>query len=351
MIMIKKSKTKTPTSSRDSTSSATPVIIRTRSQRSTLLRDVSIAFAAALVAASAALFAAGSAAAQEQAHAESPVDKINAEAAKAEISVQSLRGHITMLSGSGGNISVFTSKDGKLMVDGGIAVSRPRLSKAIDSLGPGSLKYLIDTHWHWDHTDGNDWLHAAGATIIGHENTLKRLSESVRVEDWTHTFPPAPAGARPTVIVDTDKTLEFGGETLVMHYYGPCHTDSDMYVYFKKADVLAVGDTFWNGVYPFIDIVTGGSIDGMIRAANVNIALATDHTIVVGGHGPVGNRAQLIEFRDMLAGIRKNVAQLKGQGKSLEQTIAAKPTARWDAKWGNFVIDPAFFTRLVYRGV
>jgi glyoxylase-like metal-dependent hydrolase (beta-lactamase superfamily II) len=115
--------------------------------------------------------------------------------------------------------------------------------------------------------------------------------------------------------------------------------------------VLATGDTFWNGVYPFIDIVTGGSIDGMIRAANANIALATDNTIVVGGHGPVGNRAQLIEYRDMLAGIRKNVAKLKEQGKTIEQTVVAKPTAAYDAKWGHFVIDPALFTRLVYRGV
>jgi glyoxylase-like metal-dependent hydrolase (beta-lactamase superfamily II) len=292
-----------------------------------------------------------SAAGQEPAPKASPVDKINAEAGKAQIAVVQLRGHIAVLMGSGGNISVFTSHDGKLMVDGGIAVSQPRLSSAIDHLGAGSVKYLINTHWHWDHTDGNDWLHQAGATIIAHENTLKRLSETVRVEDWSHTFPPAPVGARPTVIVDSEKSLDFGGETLDMHYYGPCHTDSDMYVYFKKADVLAVGDTFWNGVYPFIDIVTGGSIDGMIRAANANIALATEHTIVVGGHGPVGNRAQLVEFRDMLAGIRKNVAQLKAQGKTMEQAVLAKPTAAYDAKWGHFVIGPAFFTRLVYRGV
>src|SRR4051812_5555634 len=231
---------------------------------------------ASLFAAGAATVGARSATGQELAPPSSPVDKINAEAAKAEITVVPLRGHISVLMGSGGNISVLTGRDGKLLVDGGIGVSRPRLSRAIDRLGPGVVKFLINTHWHWDHTDGNDWLHQIGATIVAHENTLKRLSETVRVEDWSHTSPPTPPGARPTSIVDGEKTLEFGGETLVMHYYGPCHTDSDMYVYFKKADVLAVGDTFWNGVYPFIDVVTGGSIDGMIRAANTNIALATD---------------------------------------------------------------------------
>lgn len=322
-----------------------------RSGRAARYRKLTATLIASLFVAGVTAVSERSASGQELAPPASPVDKINAEAAKAEIKVVPLRGHISVLMGSGGNISVFTSRDGKLLVDAGIAVSRPRVSRAIDRLGPGSVKFLINTHWHWDHTDGNDWLHQLGATIIAHENTLKRLSETVRVEDWSHTFPPAPPGARPTSIVDAEKTLVFGGETLDMHYYGPCHTDSDMYVYFKKADVLAVGDTFWNGVYPFIDIVTGGSIDGMIRAANANIALATDHTLIVGGHGPVGNRAQLVEFRDMLAGIRKNVAQLKAQGKTMEQAVLAKPTAEYDAKWGNFVIGPAFFTRLVYRGV
>ena len=110
-------------------------------------------------------------------------------------------------------------------------------------------------------------------------------------------------------------------------------------------------DTFWNGYNPFIDYVTGGSIDSMIRAANKNIALVTAKTIIVPGHGPVGNGAQLIEYRDMLVAIRKKVAMLKRQGKSLAEIIAGKPTAAYDAKWGGFVIDPAFFTRLVYKGV
>jgi glyoxylase-like metal-dependent hydrolase (beta-lactamase superfamily II) len=120
---------------------------------------------------------------------------------------------------------------------------------------------------------------------------------------------------------------------------------------FAKVDVLAAGDTYWNGLYPFIDTGVGGRIDGMIQAANANIALATDKTIVVPGHGPVSVRAQLIEYRDILVGIRDNVAALKKQGKSLGEVIAAKPSAAYDAKWGGFVIDPAFFTRLVYNSL
>jgi glyoxylase-like metal-dependent hydrolase (beta-lactamase superfamily II) len=137
----------------------------------------------------------------------------------------------------------------------------------------------------------------------------------------------------------------------VLKGFGPGHTDTDVTVYFTKADVMALSDIFWNGVYPFIDGDTGGSIDGMIRLVNASLEHVTDKTIIVPGHGPVGNRAKLIEFRDMLVGIPENVARLKKQGKSLDEVIAAKPTAAYDAKWGGFVIDPAFFTRLVYTGL
>jgi glyoxylase-like metal-dependent hydrolase (beta-lactamase superfamily II) len=285
------------------------------------------------------------------AQATSPVTKINEAAAKADISVQQLRGNISVLMGSGGNIVVFTSPEGKLLVDAGIAVSRPRIQAALDSISQAPLKYVINTHWHWDHTDGNAWMHDLGATIVAQENTLKRLSTTTRVEDWNYTFKPAPIGGRPTVLVKTDKTINFNGETVVIKGYGPGHTDTDVSVYFTKADVMSLGDIWWNGYYPFIDYSTGGSIDAMIRLTNTYLNSVTDNTIIVPGHGPVGNRAQLIEFRDMLVAIRANVAHLKKQGQSLDDIIAAKPTAAYDAKWGGYVIDPAFFTRLVYAGV
>ena len=285
------------------------------------------------------------------AEAGSPGVKSNEAAATADITVQRLRGNISVLMGSGGNVTVLTGPDGKLLVDAGIAVSRPRIEAALASISDAPIKYLIDTHWHWDHTDGNEWVHQAGATIIAQENTLKRLSTTTRVEDWNYTFQPWPIDARPTVVFTKDKPLHFDGETVVLRGYGPGHTDSDISVYFKKADVMALGDIFWNGVYPFIDIATGGSIDGAIRLANRCLAQVTDRTIIVSGHGPVGDRAQLVEFRDMLVAVRKNVARLKKQGKSLDEVLAAKPTAAYDAKWGGFVIDPAFFTRLVYASL
>ena len=282
---------------------------------------------------------------------EGPVEKINAEAATAVITVTPLRGGLSVLMGSGGNITVLTVKDGKLMVDAGIAVSRKRIAEALLSTGPGSPKYLIDTHYHWDHTDGNGWVHGLGATIMAHENTLKRVSTATRVDDWKFTFPVYSADARPTQFTGAEKNLEFGGTKIQIKYYGASHTDSDVWVYFEKPNVLSTGDTFWNGVYPFIDNENGGSIDGMIRASNANIARADANTIVVPGHGPVGDRAQLVEFRDMLVAIRKNVADLKKKGMSRDQVVAAHPTADFDAKWGGFVLDGAFFTRIVYDGL
>ena len=278
-------------------------------------------------------------------------EDINAEAAKADIVVQPLRGNISVLMGSGGNISVLTGADGKLMVDGGIAVSQKKIAAALDVIGSGPVKYLINTHWHWDHTDGNAWLHRTGATIIAHENTVKDLSSTIHVDEWQHTFMPVPPDALPTVTIKNDKVLKFDSTTISLKYYGLSHTNSDISVFYKEPNILQTGDTWWNGYYPMIDYAAGGSIDGMIRAANINISLATDKTIVIPGHGPVGNRAQLIAYRDMLVAIRTNVAKLKKQGKTLAETIAAKPTAAYDAAWGGFVIDPNLFTLLVYRGV
>jgi glyoxylase-like metal-dependent hydrolase (beta-lactamase superfamily II) len=282
---------------------------------------------------------------------ESPVIIIRKAAATAKINVTKLRGNVSVLEGSGGNITVLTGPDGKLLVDAGITASRPQITQALDSLSPDPVKHLINSHWHFDHTDGNEWLHSTGAEITAHENTRKHLSVTTRVEDWNFTFPPAPAGALPTKLFNSEQTLLLNGATLALKYYPPAHTDSDISVHFTDADIIDVADTLWNGHFPFIDYSTGGSIDGMICAAEANVARVTDKTIVISGHGPVGNKSQLIEFRDMLVSVREKVSTLKKEGKSLEEVIAAKPTADYDAKWGGFVIDGNFFTRLVYAGV
>ncbi|KQZ69195.1 cyclase [Rhodanobacter sp. Root561] len=256
-----------------------------------------------------------------------------------------------MLEGSGGNIGVLVTPREKFMVDSGIAVSKDKLSRALAELGPATVTHVIDTHWHWDHTDGNAWLHDAGAQIIAHPRTATYLARTEVVDDWRHSFDALPASGRPTTLVSRHKRFLVGSEKIDVEAIPPAHTDGDLFVRFHNADVLFVGDTYWNGMYPFIDNKHGGSIDGMIRAADRGLQMSGKNTIIVPGHGPIATRADLEAYRSLLQAIRNNVAKLKGEGKSLEATIAAKPTAAYDAKWGNSLIDPAFFTRLVYDGL
>jgi len=279
------------------------------------------------------------------------VEEARQSGATAKITTQTLRGNVSALIGSGGNIGVLTGPDGKLIIDSGYSRSQKQIADALARVSGDPIKHLINTHWHFDHTDGNDWMHSAGATIMAHENTKKHLSTTTRVEDWNFTFPASPAGAIPTDVFNADKTLYRNGATIALKCYDPAHTDSDISVYFAEADVLHTGDTWWNGYFPFIDYSTDGSLDGMIRAAEANVARVTDKTIVIPGHGPVGGKAEMIEYRDTLATIHDRVAALKREGKSLNEIVAAKPTAAYDAKWGGGFVNGDFFTKLVYKGV
>ena len=271
--------------------------------------------------------------------------------ATAKITVQALRRDISVLLGPGGNIAVLTGPDGKLLIDAEVVTARPNVTAALASINADPIKQLINTHWHFDHTGGNEWLHQAGASILAHENTRKRLSVDTRVEGWVYTFPAAPAGAIPTTVFQDEHTVHANRSTLALKYYGPAHTDSDISVHFTEADVLHTGDTFWNRNYPFIDYSTGGSIDGQIRAAEANLGKVSATTIVIPGHGAVAGKADLTLFRDVLVDAREKVAKLKKQGRTLPDVIAAKPTARYDEEWGQGFQSPKSFLGWVYQGV
>jgi glyoxylase-like metal-dependent hydrolase (beta-lactamase superfamily II) len=279
------------------------------------------------------------------------VEKARKDAANATITVQRLRSNVSVLMGAGGNIAVLSGRDGKLLIDAGFAGARPKIADALAGISSDPIKHLINTHWHFDHTDGNEWLHSAGATILAHENTRKHLSTSTRVEGWAFTFPPSSASAIPSEVFSTERTLDLNGAKIALKYYEPAHTDSDISVHFTNADLIHVGDTFWNGYYPFIDYSTGGSIDGMIQATEANLAKISNDTIVVPGHGAIGDKAQLIFYRDLLVTARDKVATLKKQGRSLDEVVATKPTAVWDDKWGRGFMSPRMFTGLVFEGV
>jgi glyoxylase-like metal-dependent hydrolase (beta-lactamase superfamily II) len=271
--------------------------------------------------------------------------------AEGDIDTLILRDGVSVLMGSGANIVVLSGNRGKFLVDAGIGVSEAKVKAALNAISPTPIIYVVNTHWHWDHTDGNGWMQRSGATIIAHWNTLKYLSQSTHVDDWNWTMPPISPEARPTILVDNSTTFIFAGDTIHVEHYGPGHTDGDLSIYFEKADILALGDTFWNGNYPFIDNQDGGNINDAIKWIDKAIERTTNKTLVVPGHGPVGTRTQLIEFRDMLRTVRDKVAALKRKDKSLEEIIAVKPSAGFDEKWGQFVIDPAHFIRLVYAGL
>ena len=279
------------------------------------------------------------------------VQKARKDAAGAKVTIQQLRGNVSILMGAGGNIAVLPGRDGKLLVDAGFAGSRPKVADALAAISADPVRHLINSHWHFDHTDGNEWLHSAGAAILAHENTRKRLSTTTRVKGWDFTFPPSPAGAIPAEVFSTDRDLRLNGATIALQHYPPAHTDGDISIHFTDADILHVADTYWNVLYPFIDYSTGGSIDGMIAATEANLKKVTDKMIVIPGHGPVSNRSELSFYRDMLVTVRDKVAALKKQGKSLDEIVAAKPTAAYDTKWGGGFMNPRMFTGLVFEGI
>jgi glyoxylase-like metal-dependent hydrolase (beta-lactamase superfamily II) len=275
----------------------------------------------------------------------------------APLETQRLAGDVTMLSGPGGSVVVLNGPDGKFVVDTFVAPAWPRLKKALDGLGNAPVKCVIDTHWHFDHTDNNAPLHAAGATVLAHENTKKRMSEPhdlpvlYRGSDGALAglhFDPSPVEALPQQTFADSYKLQANGETLALQHVAAAHTDTDIYVHFEKANVIQMGDLFFNWMYPYIDPSTGGKITGMIAAADKILSLAANDTKIVAGHGPLGNRADLMKFRDMLVTSRDRIEKLKSAGKSAQEAVAEKPFADLDAIWGKGIINGEQFGQLVY---
>jgi cyclase len=273
---------------------------------------------------------------------------------------QKLADNVTMFDGPGGTVVVLNGPDGKFVVDSFVAPAWPRLKEALDGLGNAPVKYVIDTHWHFDHTDNNAPLHAAGATVLAHENTKKRMSEPhdlpvLYVDHQTVYSPasglhfdPSPVEALPQQTFAAGYKLQANGETLALQHVAAAHTDTDIYIHFEKANVMQMGDLFFNGMYPYIDPGTGGKITGMIAAADKILSLADNDTKIVAGHGPLGNKADLTKFRDMLVTSRDRVEKLKSAGKSAQEAVAEKPFADLDAIWGKGIINGDQFVQIVY---
>ena len=255
---------------------------------------------------------------------------------------------LTMLSGPGGNVLVLSGSDGKVVVDTFVQPVWAELKRTIDAMGPAPVRTVIDTHWHFDHADNNDSFRKDGAVILAHANTPTRMSETHVVMGMQMT--PVAKDSLPTQTFTTAHTLHVSGERIEARYIPPAHTDTDVSVHFTRANVLHLGDVYFNGGYPFIDTATGGNIDGQIAGATLGLATADRSTRIVPGHGPVSDSEALLKYRDMLVTVRDRVKKLKASGRTLDEVVAAQPTADLDAAWGAFM-RPAFFIGTIYATV
>ena len=254
---------------------------------------------------------------------------------KVQIETIPLAPGLAMLIGSGGNIVVSTSKDGPVIVDDQFAPLAPKITAAVNALQSAPIRFVINTHHHFDHTGGNEVFGNAGALIIAHDNVRQRLSMEQFSQLMNRTTPASPAAALPVVTFADGMTLHWNGETISMRHVAPAHTDGDVHVWFEKANVVHAGDTYVNGFFPLVDVESGGTLGGIIASAEAILARATPDTKIVPGHGPLATPADLKRFRDVLVDVKARIEQGIASGKTMQQFIAAKPLADLDAQWGH----------------
>ena len=255
---------------------------------------------------------------------------------------------VYMLTGVGGNIGLSIGNDGAFLVDDQYTQLSEKILAAVRQLTDKPIRFVVNTHWHGDHTGGNENLANTGAVIVAHENVRIRMSSEQFVAAFNTRSPASPPKALPIVTFMDGVAFHLNGEDIHVVSVGPAHTDGDAIIHFTSANVLHMGDTFFNGRYPLIDLSTGGSFEGMVTAATNALRYVNDSTKIIPGHGPLATRADLVKYRDMLATIRDRVAALIKKGKSKEEVIAAKPTADWDAILGRGNIKPEMLVGFAY---
>jgi cyclase len=270
---------------------------------------------------------------------------------KVEIKTTDLGDNVYMLEGQGGNITVAASTDGIIMVDGEFAPLHDKIKAAIALVSNQPIKYLINTHFHGDHTGGNEPFAKDGATIVAQDNVKNRLAAGTTNGLTGAKTPPAPKDALPSDTYTNFSKIRLPGRVADLKHIPNAHTDGDTYVWFKTANVLSTGDTFTNGRYPNIDFANGGNIKGMIAATDAYLKLTNPRTRIVPGHGPIADKAALTEYRTMLITARDRMAKLVKDGKSEDDVVAAKPFADLDAKWAPTELASKNFVRVVYHSL
>ena len=270
---------------------------------------------------------------------------------KVEITTETLAPGVHVLFGAGGNIGVSTGADATVIIDDQYAPLTAKIVAATAKLSPHPIKFVINTHWHGDHTGGNENFGKDGAVIIAQDNVRTRMASDQFIAAMKSTVKASPAVALPVVTFDSSTTLFFNGEAIRAVHVAPAHTDGDSIVLFTKANVIHMGDTFFAIGYPFVDLSSGGDVRGVVAAADKGLALGNATTRYIPGHGKVNDRAGLVAYRAMVAGSIAAVEKAMAGGKPVEAVIAAKPTAPWDAQWGNGFIKPDDWVRTIYASV
>jgi cyclase len=265
-----------------------------------------------------------------------------------EVKAEKVADGIYMLTGRGGNIGLSVGKSGTYLIDDQYAPLSDKVLGAVRAITPDPVRFVVNTHWHGDHTGGNENMGKAGALLVAHENVRRRMSTEQFTAAFNSKTPPSPEGALPVVTFADAITFHWNGDEIRVYHVPPAHTDGDAVVHFVKANVVHTGDLFFNGGYPFVDVSSGGRIDGVIAAAERILGGIDDTTRIIPGHGPVGTKADLQAYRNVLKTLRDRIAKLKAEGKGRDEVIAAKPTAEHDASWGTGFMKGDVFTGLVF---
>lgn len=272
------------------------------------------------------------------------------ESAKLELKTEKIAENIYVFldSNGTGNTTALTGEDGVFLVDTKTGASVDLLLAKIAKVCPKPVRLVVITHWHHDHVGGNETVAKTGATIIAHENVRNQMGISHNMELLGAEIPASSDTAKPMMTYTKSLTFHMNGETVEVFHKGPGHTDGDSVIYYRNANVIHMGDLYFEGFYPYIGIYSGGSINDMVRVINEILPMIDKNTRVVPGHGPVTDKAALQQYVSMLATIRDNVSRLMGEGKTLEEVVAAKPTLAFDEKCGVGLFTPEEFAKLVY---
>ncbi len=264
------------------------------------------------------------------------------------IATEKVAGGIYVLAGRGGNIGVSVGDDGVFVIDDQYAPLTPGILAALAELHPGPVRFVLNTHWHPDHTGGNENLGSTGAVIVAHDNVRARLGVAQFIEFYELAVPAAAPQAQPVVTFTDSVGFHLNGEDIRVLHVARAHTDGDSIVHFRKSNVIHAGDTYWSRGYPFIDYSSGGSIKGVLAAVDTMLSLSDEQTRVIPGHGPVATRADLVAYRQMLVDTSSRVREMKVSGKTVDEAVAAVPNADYDTTWGKSFVSAERYVRMIY---